>query len=156
MEATQSRQTQSPHVLLVERDDALRERCRAYLTQAGYRVATARDGAEALQRVARQTPQGIVLSEAGERDADRVFLQRILRDCPQTAIVLRRSRDGLWRDFAAWSADGCVSPQAGITEIGQALTAALRTKRARESEGLGAAPARARRKSLLTIVDHAA
>ncbi|MEW5848810.1 MAG: response regulator [Myxococcota bacterium] len=53
--------TKTALVLLVEDDDDLRGLEAQLIAMAGYRVATAREGAEALQRVAQEMPAVIML-----------------------------------------------------------------------------------------------
>lgn len=50
-----------PLVLVVEDDPAIRELVEVLLLSEGYRVATARDGAEALARIQRESPHLILL-----------------------------------------------------------------------------------------------
>ncbi|MFN3594874.1 MAG: response regulator, partial [Thiobacillaceae bacterium] len=50
-----------PHILVVDDDAGIRDLLREYLSQQGYRVSTARDGAEMDAEIGRERPDLVVM-----------------------------------------------------------------------------------------------
>jgi CheY-like chemotaxis protein len=75
-------------VLLIEDDDDLREVAAGILERAGFRVATAREGAEALQKVAEEMP-GVVFLDMKMPGMDGwAFAREFRARHPQAAPIV--------------------------------------------------------------------
>jgi CheY-like chemotaxis protein len=103
-----SRIQSSPLILLVEDDAFLREAFALLLEEAGYRVGQAGSAREALERVAAEPPD-LVLLDLGLPDRSGLEVARSLRDLTVTAtvpIVALTGRTGPDHEQACFAA-GC-------------------------------------------------
>lgn len=83
------------HLLLVEDDELLRDGLGAQLTQAGHRVTTAEDGQIALDRLATEPFDGVVL-DLGLPKIDGLSVLRQLRQTmPALPVLILTARDGI-------------------------------------------------------------
>jgi two-component system alkaline phosphatase synthesis response regulator PhoP len=79
------------HVLVVDDEPPIVEVVRDYLTDAGYRVSTARSGDEALRHVRSVTPDLVVL-DLGLPDVDGLDVARALRQSSTVPIIMLTAR----------------------------------------------------------------
>jgi two-component system, OmpR family, alkaline phosphatase synthesis response regulator PhoP len=79
------------HVLVVDDEPQIVEIVRDYLADAGYRVATARSGDEALRHVRSITPDLVVL-DLGLPDMDGLDVARLLRQATSVPIIMLTAR----------------------------------------------------------------
>jgi len=95
------RQRQAPdnhgmaHLLLVEDDELLRDGLCAQLTQAGHRVTTAEDGQIALDRLAADAFEGVVLDLGLPRVDGLTVLRRLRQQTPALPVLILTARDGI-------------------------------------------------------------
>lgn len=88
---------QAPKVLVVEDSFTVRELQRSILEAAGYRVETARDGRDALDRLNRDPGIGIVVTDIEMPEMDGIELTEAIRADPQRSslpVVIVTSRGG--------------------------------------------------------------
>lgn len=76
-----------PHVLVVDDDEDLRDGIADLLMDAGYRVSTASNGAEALERMRTGTLPDVVLLDLMMPDTDGFAFRRAQRADPRLADV---------------------------------------------------------------------
>lgn len=74
------------HILIAEADTHVRELAKAFLTDAGYTVTFASDGAEALARLA-EAPPTLLLTEIMLRKVDGLALCKRIKADPATQHV---------------------------------------------------------------------
>jgi two-component system chemotaxis sensor kinase CheA len=77
----------APKVLVVEDSFTVRELQRSILEAAGYRVETARDGREALDRLSRDLEIGIVVTDIEMPEMDGIELTEAIRADPQRSSL---------------------------------------------------------------------
>ncbi len=97
-----------PFVLLVEDFEDAREMYRDYLEFSGFRVETARDGREAIEKARALRPH-IILMDLSLPGIDGWEATRILKDDPATAdlIIIALSAHALAAEGARARAAGC-------------------------------------------------
>lgn len=83
------------HLLLVEDDELLRDGLSAQLTQAGHRVTTAEDGQVALDRLAADAFEGVVLDLGLPRIDGLTVLRRLRQQTPVLPVLILTARDGI-------------------------------------------------------------
>ncbi|MDZ4176694.1 MAG: response regulator transcription factor [Hydrogenophaga sp.] len=83
------------HLLIVEDDELLRDALGAQLTQAGHRITTAADGAEALERLALQGFDGVVLDLGLPLVDGLTVLRRLRQRLPALPVLILTARDGV-------------------------------------------------------------
>lgn len=117
-------------VLVVEDDPSLRDLYRAVLRSAGYDVAVATDGADALRYVEQQRPNAVVLDLSlpliGGRDVHRELKSRPeTRQIPIVVVTGTDSSDLDPRDFAAVHAKP-IQPETLISSVRSSIRRADR------------------------------
>jgi DNA-binding response OmpR family regulator len=80
--------TSKPRILLVDDERAITSNLAPFLERAGFEVAIAADGEEALDQVARFAPSLIVLDVLMPRLNGRVVLRRLRQDGDWTPVIL--------------------------------------------------------------------
>src|SRR3990167_11552600 len=83
------------HLLIVEDDELLRDALGAQLAQAGHRITTAADGAEALELLARQGFDGVVLDLGLPLVDGLTVLRRLRLRLPALPVLILTARDGV-------------------------------------------------------------
>jgi DNA-binding response OmpR family regulator len=83
------------HLLIVEDDELLRDALGAQRTQAGHRITTAADGAEALERLALQGFDGVVLDLGLPLVDGLTVLRRLRQRLPALPVLILTARDGV-------------------------------------------------------------
>ncbi|MDZ4402709.1 response regulator transcription factor [Prosthecobacter sp.] len=83
------------HLLIVEDDELLRDALGAQLTQAGHRITTAADGAEALERLALQGFDGVVFDLGLPLVDGLTVLRRLRQRLPALPVLILTARDGV-------------------------------------------------------------
>lgn len=120
-------------VLVADDDDDIRDLLAAQLRRWGYRVTTACDGEQALQRVRLETPE-LVLLDVGMPKVDGLTVIAQLRDSPVTALipVLLLTALGRGSDVAAGlaaGADDYVKKPFQLLEVRARIQVALNRRR---------------------------
>lgn len=123
-------------VLVVDDDDALLRALRISLSARGYRVETARSGAEGLQRAAAAPPEVVVL-DLGLPDLDGLEVCRRIRAWSDVPIIVLSAAGAEARKVAALDggADDYVTKPFGLAELDARLRVAIR-HRPRGAEGV--------------------
>ena len=85
-------ETRQTKVLVVEDSLAVRELQRSILEAAGYRVETARDGREALDRLDRDDEIDLVVTDVEMPEMDGIELTRAIRAHARSLGAARRRR----------------------------------------------------------------
>lgn len=93
----------SPHLLLVEDELAIRRFLRASLTDENYRLTEAESGKQAL-RLAVQQPPDLVILDLGLPDMDGLDVLRQLREWLHAPIIILSARDQEQQKIAALDA----------------------------------------------------
>ena len=83
------------HLLLVEDDELLRDGLSAQLTQAGHRITTAEDGQVALDLLAAEAFDGVVLDLGLPRVNGLAVLHQLRRTTPALPVLILTARDGV-------------------------------------------------------------
>lgn len=118
-----------PKVLVVEDSFTVRELQRSILEAAGYRVVTARDGREALERLDEDPDIGLVVTDIEMPEVDGIELVRAIRsderhaELPVVIVTTRGEEDdrraGLAAGADAYMAKRSFDQQALLDTIGQ-------------------------------------
>ena len=117
----------APSVLVVDDEPPIRRLLRTSLGAQGWRVDEAATAAEALARIARATPDVVIL-DLGLPDRDGLELIRMLRQTSAVPIVVLSSREAEDTKVTALDlgADDYVTKPFGMEELMARLRAALR------------------------------
>jgi two-component system, chemotaxis family, sensor kinase CheA len=117
----------APKILVVEDSFTVRELQRSILEAAGYRVATARDGRDALEVLGRDTEVALVLTDLEMPELDGLELTRAIRAAPSRSalpvvIVTSRASDddrrqGIEAGADAYMAKGGFDQQALLETV---------------------------------------
>lgn len=83
------------HLLLVEDDELLRDGLGAQLTQAGHRITTAEDGQVALDLLAREAFEGVVLDLGLPKVDGLSVLHQLRQSTPALPVLILTARDGV-------------------------------------------------------------
>ena len=124
---------QSPLVLIVDDDPAIRRLLRASLGAEGYRTIEAARGTEALAAAA-ATPPDLVLLDLGLPDMDGIEVLKRLRATSPVPVVVLSAREDERGKVAALDlgADDYVTKPFGVAELAARLRAAFRHRLAQE------------------------
>jgi len=116
-----------PLVLIVDDETPIRRFLRVSLAGEGYRVVEAETGAEALERIAGQRPDVVIL-DLGLPDRDGLDLTREIREWSGVPIVVLSAREKENDKVAALEAgaDDYVTKPFGVGELIARLKVALR------------------------------
>jgi two-component system, OmpR family, KDP operon response regulator KdpE len=125
----------APQVLLVDDEQAIARVLHKALTAAGYRIAVAETGAQALSAVARNAPELIVL-DLGLPDMDGKDVIAALREWTEAPILVLSARHDEAERIAALDvgADDFVTKPFHMGELQARLRAALRHQARRRAE----------------------
>jgi two-component system KDP operon response regulator KdpE len=125
----------APQVLLVDDEQAIARVLHKALTAAGYRIAIAETGAQALSVVARNAPELIVL-DLGLPDMDGKDVIAALREWTEAPILVLSARHDETERIAALDvgADDFVTKPFHMGELQARLRAALRHQARRRAE----------------------
>ncbi|BBU64294.1 DNA-binding response regulator (plasmid) [Methylosinus sp. C49] len=125
----------APQVLLVDDEQAIARVLHKALTAAGYRIAIAETGAQALSVVARNAPELIVL-DLGLPDMDGKDVIAALREWTEAPILVLSARHDEAERIAALDvgADDFVTKPFHMGELQARLRAALRHQARRRAE----------------------
>ena len=83
------------HLLIVEDDELLRDGLSAQLSQAGHQIDTAADGEAALERLAHQGFDGVVLDLGLPKLDGLEVLKRLRKTLPALPVLILTARDGV-------------------------------------------------------------
>lgn len=116
------------HLLIVEDDELLRDGLSAQLMQAGHRITVAEDGQIALERLAAEPFDGVVL-DLGLPRVDGLTVLRTLRQrLPALPVLVLTARDGVEDRVAGLNAgaDDYLTKPFSLDELQARLQALLR------------------------------
>ncbi len=103
-------------ILVVEDEEGLRLLYQEELESEGYRVITAQNGREAIQKL-EERPDLIVLDIVMPVMDGMEALGRILGKERKVPIILNTSYPGYREDFMSWAADAYVTKSMDLTEL---------------------------------------
>lgn len=112
-------------ILVVDDEEAIRLLYREELTEAGYQVDVAQDGAEALRKLQQVRPDlmTIDLRMPGMDGIELLSRVRAMyRDLP---IVISTAYGDLRREFGTWASDAYVTKSADLQELKTKITELL-------------------------------
>jgi len=112
-------------LLIVEDDTSLRKLYEAEFREEGYEVTSVASGEEAMEQIEASPPEAIVLDIRLTGVDGLTILRELLQDKPGIAVVLNSAYPSYKQSFASWSADGYVVKSSDLTELKQAVAAAL-------------------------------
>ena len=123
-------------ILVVEDDPNLRRLYQTELQAEGYRTVIAENGREALERVAQEIPDVVVMDiRMPEMDGLNAMVE-ILQTRRKVPIILNTAYSCYMDDFLAWAADGYVLKSSDLeplkAKIREALQAGAATSPAAE------------------------
>ncbi len=104
-------------VLIVEDDRNLLRLYQAELETEGYRVVTAKNGNEAAERVARETPDLIVMDIRMPGRDGLDTMAEILHDYGKIPVILNTSYSSYLDDFMTWAAEAYIIKSADLEPL---------------------------------------
>lgn len=118
-------------ILVVDDDDLIRETVAEALELDGFDVDTARNGAEALDLVLKQPPNGIILDLMMPVMSGWQFLERCRADdlCSEVPIVVMSAYSKLPQEAATLGVKGCIAKPFDLDVLVGAIDRAIRPRR---------------------------
>ena len=107
----------SPCVLIVEDDNNLRMLYQEELTDDGYKVITASDGREAMQKVQEQKPDLVVMDINMPVMDGLDTMSRLIEIDRSVPIVIHTAYASYKESFSSWSADAYVVKNSDLSEL---------------------------------------
>lgn len=114
-------------VLIVEDDRALRMLYETELSEWGYETVLAKDGVEALEKLAADPPDVIVMDVMMPRLDGLETLQKKLETHPNIPVIIHSAYDLFHKDMRSWSAEEYVVKSSDLTHLRNAIRRALST-----------------------------
>jgi two-component system response regulator (stage 0 sporulation protein F) len=112
-------------ILVVEDDPNLRRLYQTELQAEGYRIVIAENGREALERVAQEIPDVVVMDiRMPEMDGLNAMVE-ILQTRQKVPIILNTAYSCYMDDFLAWAADGYVLKSSDLEPLKAKIREAL-------------------------------
>jgi CheY-like chemotaxis protein len=115
-------------ILLVEDEEGLRLLYQQELEEEGYRVLTAKNGKEAIQRLQEEKPDLIILDIVMPVMDGIETLGRIVGKERKIPIILNTSYPDYRQDFLSWAADAYVTKSDDLTELKDRVRELLGTR----------------------------
>ena len=117
-------------ILVVDDDETIRETVAEALELDGFRVDTARNGAEALDRVLKEPPSGIILDLMMPVMTGWQFLERCRANglCNGVPIVIMSAYSKLPEEAATLGVKGCIAKPFDLDLLVGAIDRAVRTR----------------------------
>ena len=106
-----------PLILVVDDERSISEVVSLYLTRAGYRVKVAHDGAAALQALAAQKPDLVILDINMPGLNGIEVLRRMKEQRPDLPVILNSAYQEFKQDLGAWASDAYVVKSYDIDEL---------------------------------------
>ena len=104
-------------ILVVDDEESIRELYKQELTDEGYHIVTAATGKEALEKVAQDPPDLIVMDIKMSGMDGIEAINRILGHNAHIPIILNTAYSSYKDSFMAWSADDYVIKSGDLTEL---------------------------------------
>ncbi|HEX5738934.1 MAG TPA: response regulator, partial [Hydrogenophaga sp.] len=116
------------HLLIVEDDELLRDGLSAQLMQAGHRITLAEDGQTALERLAAESFDGVVLDLGLPKVDGLTVLHGLRQRLPALPVLVLTARDGVEDRVAGLNAgaDDYLTKPFSLDELQARLQALLR------------------------------
>lgn len=114
-------------ILVVDDEEMIRELYRVEMEEAGYRVALACTGEEALSQLEAAKPDLVVLDirMPGMNGID--LLRRIKATTPRLPVVLNTAYSDYRQDFSTWASDAYVVKSSDLSELKTTIQRLLQT-----------------------------
>jgi len=104
-------------ILVVDDEQSIRLLFQEELTDAGYEVATADSGEEALRMVKNQKPDLITLDIRMAQMDGSEFLQELRKMYRDLPVIVCTAYDDYRQDFRLWASDGFITKSSDISEL---------------------------------------
>jgi CheY-like chemotaxis protein len=117
-----------PRILIVEDDDNQRLLYRELFEDEGYEVVEARDGREALQRIAREPPDAVILDVNMPGLDGLQTLTRIHDLNRHVPVILHSAYAAYQEQFVSWIADAYVTKSSNPDDLTRAVRTVLAGK----------------------------
>ncbi len=115
-------------ILVVDDDKNLRRLYKEELEAEGYRIALATDGRQALDFVAKEKPDLIVMDiRMPEMDGLEAMV-RILREHGQMPVILNTAYSSYQDNFLTWAADGYLIKSSELEPLKQKIKEVLQPR----------------------------
>ena len=111
----------SHHVLVVDDDQSIREIVQMVLEDEGFKVTTAANGQEALERITEQRPCVVLLDLNMPVMDGWTFHKRVRVEGLGIPVVFMTAGNGACEEAARYGAEGCLPKPFGIDELCQAV-----------------------------------
>ena len=118
-------------LLVVDDDPSLNELYRLELEDEGYRVLTAVNGQEALDRLRAEPADLVVLDIRMEGMDGLETLAEIFKVRRELPVVINTAYSNFKTDFGTWSADAYVVKSSDLTELKTRVREVLRRRKTR-------------------------
>ncbi len=105
------------NILVVDDDENYRVLLSEELKDEGYRVITAKNGKEAIQKLEKEKPDLIVLDIVMPKMDGMEALGRIIGKDKAVAVILHTSHPGYQEDFMSWAADAFIMKSSDFTKL---------------------------------------
>jgi len=117
------------NILVVDDDENYRVLLSEELKDEGYRVTTAKNGKEAIQKLEKEKPELIVLDIVMPKMDGMEALGRIIGKDKAVAVILHTSHPGYQEDFMSWAADAFIMKSSDFTKLKKEIRSLLEKRK---------------------------
>lgn len=104
-------------ILVVDDEEAIRLLYKEELTEAGYHVDVAQDGAEALRKVQQARPDLMTIDLRMPGMDGIELMSQVRAICRDLPIIISTAYGDLRREFGTWASDAYVTKSADLQEL---------------------------------------
>lgn len=104
-------------ILVIDDEEGVRELYRMEMEAAGYRVLTAEDSAGAMEVLARERVDLIVLDVRLRGESGLELLQKLQEDRKKIPVIISSAYSSYRSDFSSWLAEGYVVKSTDTSEL---------------------------------------
>jgi DNA-binding response OmpR family regulator len=116
-------------ILVVDDEENILQLYRDELTECGYRVVTARNATEALERVREERPHLVTLDIRLENSVDGIEVLRKIKEIDRTIpVIINTAYSEYKQNFGVWASEDYVVKSSNIEELKARIASLLEVR----------------------------